>query len=150
MHAVLSGSGGYRPQHVPGHDQIRVGAADATGALLGNPAGAHVADPAADSRQSEIALGLLLIKTVEGIVNAQLLHPQKHFPYSGIRSFLDDILLGGKSSPVGLYRFHVIRDIVGIVMMGMLNHVFPDIRMPVNFITHMIPPFVHFLHITCF
>lgn len=72
MRAVLGDACGRAAQQVARYDDIGICAADAERALLRNLAWAHVAVLAADARQTERALRLLLVEAVKDRVAAEL------------------------------------------------------------------------------
>ena len=110
VHAVLCGSRSRRAKQVSGDNQIRVCPAHASFGLLGDPAGSHVADFAADSGKAEIALWLLPVKPVKSGIYSQLLRTYQHFADSRIRCLINLILLGRKGLAIRGNRVHVITD----------------------------------------
>ena len=108
-----------------------------------------MADTAADARQPEVALRLLLVKAIKGIVDSQLLHPQKHRLDRRIGRLLDDPLLVREGLAISVYRFVVVGDVVDIVMvvlMAMLDHIAVLVNMRVHMFAHFVPPFFIFLY----
>jgi hypothetical protein len=89
-------TGGNPAQDVAGHDDMGIGSADSFGAFGGNAAGAHVAVFAADTAQSESAMGLLGIEAIKGGFNASLLHVQEHLPHGRIGRSFNNILFTGE------------------------------------------------------
>ena len=146
MHAMLGRPCRDRTQQISRDNQVRIRTADTARALLGNTAWAHVADTAADTRQAEVALRLLLVKAIKGIVDSQLLHPQKHRLDRRIGRLLDNPLLVREGLAISVYRFVVVGDVVDIVMvvlMAMFDHIAVLIHMRVHMFAHFIPPFFY-------
>ena len=147
MHAMLGRPRRDRTQQISRDDQVRIRTADTARALLGDTTWAHVADTAADTGQTEVALRLLLVKTVKGIVDSQLLHPQKHRLDRRIGRLLDNPLLIREGLAISVYRFVVVGDVVDIVMVvlvAMLDHIAVLIHMSVHMFAHFVPPFLFY------
>ena len=100
-----------------------------------------MADAAANTGETEIALGLLFVKTIKCIVDAQLLHAKEHGPDSGVRGFVDHSLLVGEGFAVGVYRFVVVGDVVHVmvVIMAMLDDVAVFIHVGMQMLAHSYP-----------
>ncbi len=97
-------------QQVAAHDEVGVGAADAARALRRDLAGTHVADLAADARETERALRLLCVEAVEDRRDANLLHAQHHLAHGGVRRMVENILLRRERLAVLGDRLHIVRD----------------------------------------
>ena len=110
MRAVLGDACGRAAQQVARHDDIGICTADAERALLRDLARAHVAILAADARQTERALRLLLIEAVKDRVAAELAEVLDHLAHGRVRRLLENIFLRGKRLAVRRNGRHVIVD----------------------------------------
>ncbi len=124
VHAVLGHSGGGHPAEVPGDDEVSVSAADPLGAFRGDPARAHLAVLAADPRDAETALGLLGVKAVEDVVDAQIVHPAHQFPDGRVRRFFHLLLFIREGLFIRGDRLHVVVLIVRVrrVIVFVVDH----------------------------
>ena len=110
MCAVLGDACGRAAQQVARHDDISICTADAERALLRDLARAHVAVLAADARQTERALRLLLIEAVKDGVAAELAEVLDHLAHGRVRRLLEDIFFRGERLAVRRNGRHVIVD----------------------------------------
>ena len=110
MRAVLGDACGRAAQQVARHDDIGICTADAERALLCDLAWAHVAVLAADARQTERALRLLLVEAVKDRVATELTEVLDHLAHSRVRRLLEDVFLRGECLAIRCDSRHVVVD----------------------------------------
>ena len=110
MRAMLGDACGRAAQQVARHNDIGICTANAERALLRDLARAHVAVLAADARQTERALRLLLVEAVKDRVAAELAEILDHLAHSRVRRLLEDVFLRGECLAIRCDSRHVVVD----------------------------------------